>query len=75
MNLVNRNRSRTSNREVVVQLSAKGRALVGKLIPVALELERVASKGASAADMAVMKRILRQAFHNLVARRDEAANA
>jgi MarR family transcriptional regulator, organic hydroperoxide resistance regulator len=74
MNLVNRNRSRTSNREVVVQLSAKGQALVGKLIPVALDLERVASKGASAADIAVMKRILRQVFHNL-ASRDQAANA
>jgi DNA-binding MarR family transcriptional regulator len=65
MNLVTRSRSRTSNREVVVQLSGKGQALVAKLIPVALELERVASTGTSATDMAAMKRLLRQAFQNL----------
>jgi DNA-binding MarR family transcriptional regulator len=65
MNLVTRSRSRTSNREVVVQLSGKGQGLVARLIPVALELERVASAGTSAADMAAMKRVLRQAFQNL----------
>jgi MarR family transcriptional regulator, organic hydroperoxide resistance regulator len=66
MNVVTRSRSRTSNREVVVQLSVKGQALVARLIPVALELERVASRGTSTADMAAMKRVLRRAYDNLV---------
>jgi len=39
MGLVSRARSRTSSREVVVSLSAKGRALVDRLIPAALSLE------------------------------------
>ena len=37
LGLVTRSRSETSNREVVVALSAKGRALVEKLIPIARE--------------------------------------
>jgi DNA-binding MarR family transcriptional regulator len=68
--LVTRSRSRTSSREVVVQLSARGQNLVNRLIPVALELEQLASKGASSADMAAMKRVLRQAFDNLAANKN-----
>ena len=68
--LVTRSRSRTSSREVVVQLSARGQNLVNRLIPVALELERLASKGTSSADMAAMKRVLRQAFDNLAANKN-----
>ena len=45
MGLVTRSRSQTSNREVVVALSAKGRALVRRLIPIAQALERKASAG------------------------------
>jgi DNA-binding MarR family transcriptional regulator len=70
MGLVTRSRSRTSSREVVVQLSARGQNLVNRLIPVALELERLASKGTSSADMAAMKRVLRQAFDNLAANKN-----
>ena len=66
MNLVSRSRSRTSNREVIVQLTNKGQTLVGRLVPVAIELERTASSGASAADMSATKRVLRQAFENLL---------
>lgn len=68
--LVTRSRSRTSSREVVVQLSARGQNLVNRLIPVALELEQLASKGTSSADMAAMKRVLRQAFDNLAANKN-----
>jgi DNA-binding MarR family transcriptional regulator len=64
--LVTRRRSRTSSREVVVQLSAKGQSLVARLVPIAVELERLASRGTSPADMAAMKRVLRQAYDNLV---------
>ena len=38
-------RSKTSNREVVVELSAKGRAQVERLIPIAKGLEGIASSG------------------------------
>ena len=43
--LVTRTRSKTSNREVVVALSPKGRAQVESLIPIAKSLEGVASGG------------------------------
>lgn len=68
MELVTRSRSRTSNREVVVQLSPKGSALVSRLIPVALRLERTATSGLSGADLARAKQVLRRVFDNLIAR-------
>ncbi len=37
--IVTRTRSASSNREVIVKLSAKGHALVSRLIPIALEYE------------------------------------
>ena len=65
LGLVTRGRSETSNREVQVQLSPKGRALVKKLIPVALGLEGTAVEGISAADLAQLKRTLRRIYANL----------
>ena len=65
LGLVTRGRSETSNREVLVQLSPKGRALVKKLIPVALGLEATAVEGISAADLAQLKRTLRRIYANL----------
>jgi MarR family transcriptional regulator, organic hydroperoxide resistance regulator len=67
MGLVTRSRSRTSNREVVVQLSARGQTLVRRLVPVALDLERLASSGMSASEMSAVKRTLRYVYANLVA--------
>jgi len=64
--LVTRRRSETSNREVLVALSAKGRALVLRLIPIAKKLEQTASAGLPARDMAVIKRMLAQIYENLV---------
>jgi DNA-binding MarR family transcriptional regulator len=65
MGLVTRSRSATSNREVVVALTIKGRTLVRRLIPIANRLERVASADVSAKDMAVVKRALRRFYANL----------
>jgi DNA-binding MarR family transcriptional regulator len=65
--LATRSRSRTSNREVVVRLSAKGQALVRRLIPIALDLERVVSAGISSRNMVVTKRVLRRVYANLAA--------
>ena len=69
MEFATRSRSQTSNREVVVALSAKGRALVQKLIPIALGLERKASAGLSAKELAQMKRLLARMYGNFTKRR------
>ena len=62
--LVTRSRSETSNREVVVALSGKGRALVQRLIPIAQALERKASAGLSAKELVVVKRLLSRMYGN-----------
>ena len=62
--LVTRIRSETSNREVVVALSGKGRALVQRLIPIAQALERKASAGLSAKELVVVKRLLSRRHQN-----------
>jgi MarR family transcriptional regulator, organic hydroperoxide resistance regulator len=69
MGLVTRRRSETSSREVVIELAAKGRALVGRLIPLAHELEQAAAAGIAAKDMAVVKRVLRRMYENMSAKR------
>jgi DNA-binding MarR family transcriptional regulator len=65
MELVTRSRSQTSSREVVVALSPKGRALVRRLIPIAQALEKKASAGLSAKEMAEAKRLLTRMYANL----------
>ena len=65
MGLVTRQRSKTSNREVIVALSPKGSALVARVIPIALKLEDTAIRGIPAKDVQVLKRTLRLAFDNL----------
>ena len=65
MGFVTRSRSETSNREVVVALTPRGRALVLRLIPIAQDLERKASAGLSAKELAVVKRLLGRMYLNL----------
>ena len=67
--LVTRSRSAKSNREVVVELSPKGRALVQRLIPIAKKLEQTASADVAKKDMAVVKRALGRMYDNLVGKR------
>ncbi len=69
LGFVNRDRSETSSREVLVQLSPKGRALVKKLIPVALVLEETAASGLSSSELSQLKKTLRKVYGNLAARR------
>jgi DNA-binding MarR family transcriptional regulator len=69
LGFVNRSRSATSSREVLVQLSPKGRALVKKLIPVAIALEETAATGLSTAELSQFKKTLRKVYGNLAARR------
>jgi DNA-binding MarR family transcriptional regulator len=65
MGLVTRRRSESSNREVVVELAAKGKGLVKRIIPLAHRLEASASAGIPAGDMAAVKRALRRMFENM----------
>ena len=63
--LVTRTRSARNNREVAVKLSAKGIALVGRLIPMARDYEAAAIAGLSRQDLAVLKRCLRRVYENM----------
>ena len=62
--LVTRSRSEKSSREVVVALSGKGRALVQRLIPIAVKLEQKAGAGLSAKELAVVKGLLSRMYGN-----------
>ena len=53
----------------LVTLSAKGRAQVESLIPIAKGLEKTASGGLSAKEQEVVKRALRRMYDNLAGRR------
>jgi MarR family transcriptional regulator, organic hydroperoxide resistance regulator len=63
--LVSRTRSTTNSREVTVQLSPKGKALVAQLIPIAEALQDTATQGLSKQEMAVVKRALKRMHQNL----------
>lgn len=63
--LVTRSRSKTSNREVVVELSPKGRAMVEGLIPIAKDMEKVAIAGIPAKELEIVKNALRTMYANL----------
>jgi DNA-binding MarR family transcriptional regulator len=65
LGLVTRRRSTSSSREVVVDLTAKGLELVGRLIPIAQELERTAIAGVSPKDLAIVQRSLRRMYDNM----------
>jgi DNA-binding MarR family transcriptional regulator len=65
MDLVERTRSRSNSREVVVMLSAKGRAIVSRLIPVARGLEQTLSAGVPKSHVLIVKRSLRKMFANV----------
>lgn len=65
MRLVTRTRSATNNREVVVRLTPKGAAILARMIPNAISLERTAIAGVPAKDLAVVRRTLRRMYQNL----------
>ncbi len=66
--LVTRTPSANSNREVSVRLSAKGNALVARLIPLAQQYEADALAGLAPQDVAVVKRSLRRMYENMKAK-------
>ncbi len=71
MALVTRTRSVRSHREVAVTLSTRGKALVGRLIPLALDYEAAAIAGLSADEIAVLKHCLRRMYGNMKARQED----
>ena len=68
MRLVTRTRSTKSNREVAVELSAKGKALVAELIPIARDYEAIAIAGLSREELDVLKSCLRRIYANMKSR-------
>jgi DNA-binding MarR family transcriptional regulator len=68
LGLVTRTRSTSSNREVAVLLSPKGRALVAQLIPIGLEFESAAIAGLAPEELMMIKRCLRRMYSNMKAR-------
>lgn len=68
MRLVTRTRSTKSNREVAVKLSAKGKALVAELIPIARDYETIAIAGLSREELDVLKSCLRRIYDNMKSR-------
>jgi DNA-binding MarR family transcriptional regulator len=65
LGLVSRMRSKTSEREVTVKLTPKGKTLTTSLIPVALRFEKAAIAGIPADDLAIVKRALRRMHENM----------
>jgi MarR family transcriptional regulator, organic hydroperoxide resistance regulator len=71
--LVTRQRSPHSKREVIVSIAARGVELVGILGPIATAYEREMTAGLSAADLASTRRALRGMFDRLAKLRARAA--
>jgi DNA-binding MarR family transcriptional regulator len=66
--LVKRSRSRTNGREVVVQLTRRGKALVNELIPTALLVESSAIGAMGARELGRIKQVLHRMYANLAQR-------
>jgi len=65
--LITRQRSRADNREVAVTLSARGKVLVQRLIPIARAHEEKATGKLSASDLEAARRVLQAMYGNLAA--------
>ena len=66
--LVSRTPSETSNREVTVKLTSKGRAVVANFIPIALQHEAIMTEGLNDGDLLVLRRCLTQIHLNMQTR-------
>lgn len=66
--LVGRSRSAKSPREVAVRLTAKGEALMARLVPVAHGCEADAIAGLPPEELAILKRSLRRIYDNMKTR-------
>jgi DNA-binding MarR family transcriptional regulator len=73
--IASRARSASSTREVVVKLTAKGKALVALLAPLAREYEAAAIAGVRPDELATVKNALRRMYANMKARQPAAGAA
>jgi DNA-binding MarR family transcriptional regulator len=71
MGIVSRTRSASSTREVVVKLTAKGKAQVARLVPAARDYETAAIAGVAPEELAAVKNALRRMYANMKARQPE----
>ena len=65
MGVVSRTRSASRTREVVVKLTAKGKAQVARLMPIARDYEAVAIAGVRPEELAILKNSLRRIYANM----------
>jgi DNA-binding MarR family transcriptional regulator len=63
--LVRRTRSQEDSREVAVQLTRKAETAMRKLVPIAVGLQKTATRNLSKRDLATLKRVLRKMHDNL----------
>ena len=68
MGIVSRTRSASSTREVAVKLTAKGKAQVARLAPLARDYEAAAIAGVRPDELAAVKSALRRMYANMNAR-------
>jgi len=62
---IKRSQTRDNKKNVYIHLTPKGRALKAKLVPLALDVNRIAVRGAPAADMAATRKLLLKMIENL----------
>jgi DNA-binding MarR family transcriptional regulator len=65
LGLVGRSRSKRSSREVVIRLTPKGKALFVTLAPVAMKLQKTATRGVTKTELAIARRVLSKMHENL----------
>jgi DNA-binding MarR family transcriptional regulator len=64
---IRRKRAPDNRKKIFIHLTAKGRALKSTLVPHALDINRIAVKGASAAEIAATRKLLLRMIENLAA--------
>jgi MarR family transcriptional regulator, organic hydroperoxide resistance regulator len=69
LGVVSRTRSASSTREVVVELTGKGKVQVARLIPLARAYEAAATVGVPPKELAALKIVLRRIYANMQSRR------
>jgi DNA-binding MarR family transcriptional regulator len=62
---IKRHKVASNNKQVRVFLTAKGRALRSRIVPMAQEVNRIALKGVSAKDLGATRRTLLRVIANL----------
>jgi DNA-binding MarR family transcriptional regulator len=70
---IKRSQTENNKKNVYIHLTPKGRALKAKLMPLALEVNKIAVGGCSAADVAATRQTLLKMIENLAADEEEAA--